>query len=207
MRHQVLNFKVAFCTIVFMCSSLSQSINVNSKHASLTNKKLQHSNGLALLPDADLTIEQEEEDDEEDDDDDVKSESDYSNEYDQGSSDLIGDLFGHPDDFDRNNALPFFHKVPENAYIMKNRQAELKCKATNALDVSLFIFQTITDFLLSCRTLMIAVTTTSKQTWNYDCYCYSFSFLPFFLRLSSCTSYDIKQKSTAGFSMPKRHQN
>lgn len=131
---------------------------------------------MALLPDADLTIEQDEEDDDEDDDD-VKSESDYSNEYDQGSSGA--DLFGHPDDFDRNNALPFFHKVPENAYIMKNRQAALKCKATNALDVSLFIFQTITDFLLSCHTLtLIAVTTTSKQTWNYDCYSFFlFSFL------------------------------
>lgn len=114
-----------------MCSSLCQSINVNSKNVAHTNKK-QHSNGLALLPDADLTIDQEEEDDE---DDDVKSESDYSNEYDQGSSGA--DLFGSPDEFDRNNALPFFHKVPENAYIMKNRQAVLKCKATNALDVSL----------------------------------------------------------------------
>lgn len=131
MRHQVLNFKVAFCAIFFMCSSLCQSINVNSKNVAHTNKK-QHSNGLALLPDADLTIDQEEEDDE---DDDVKSESDYSNEYDQGSSGA--DLFGSPDEFDRNNALPFFHKVPENAYIMKNRQAVLKCKATNALDVSL----------------------------------------------------------------------
>lgn len=78
-----------------------------------------------------MTIDQEEDEDE---DDDAKSESDYSNEYDQGSSGV--DIFGHPDDFDRNNALPFFHKVPENAYIMKNRQAVLKCKATNALDVS-----------------------------------------------------------------------
>jgi hypothetical protein len=131
-QHQVLNFKVALCTIFFMCSSLSQSINVNSKHVVHTNKK-PHSNGLALLPDADRIID--EDDDDEEDDDDVKSESDYSNEYDQGSSG--SDLFGHPDDFDRNNALPFFHKVPENAYIMKNRQAVLKCKATNALDVSL----------------------------------------------------------------------
>lgn len=131
MKHQVLNLKVAFCAILFMCSSLSQSINVNSKHAAHINKK-SHSNGLALLPDADLTIDQEDDDDEEEED---RSEtSDYSNEYDQGSSGL--DLFGHPDEFDRNNALPFFHKVPENAYIMKNRQAVLKCKATNALDVS-----------------------------------------------------------------------
>lgn len=132
MRHQVLNFKVAFCAIFFiMSSSLSQSINVNSKHAVNTNKKA-HSNSQALLPDADLTIDEEE--DEDDDDDDMKGESDYSNEYDQGSSG--SELFGHPDEFDRNNALPFFHKVPENAYIMKNRQAVLKCKATNALDVS-----------------------------------------------------------------------
>lgn len=131
MKHQVLNLKVAFCAILFMCSSLSQSINVNSKHAAHINKK-SHSNGLALLPDADLTIDQEDDDDEEEED---RSEtSDYSNEYDQGSSG--SDLFGHPDEFDRNNALPFFHKVPENAYIMKNRQAVLKCKATNALDVS-----------------------------------------------------------------------
>jgi hypothetical protein len=129
-QRQVLNLKVAFCTIFFMCSSLSQSINVNSKHAVHTNKQKMPSNGMALLPDADLTIEQ----DEDDDDDYEKSESDYSNEYDQGSSGA--DIFGHPDDFDRNNALPFFHKVPENAYIMKNRQAILKCKATNALDVS-----------------------------------------------------------------------
>lgn len=137
MRHQVLNFKVAFCTIFFMCSSLSQSINVNSKHAVHTNKKI-HSNGMALLPDADLTIDREEEDDDEDD---VRSESDYSNEYDQGSSGSdFG--FGHPDDFDRNNALPFFHKLPENAYIMKNRPAILKCKAINALDL---VFQCLND--------------------------------------------------------------
>lgn len=108
-----------------MCSSLSQSINVNSKHALHTNKRT-HSNGLALLPDAGTMDEPDE------DEDDAKSEGDYSNEYDQGSS---GADFGHPDD----NALPFFHKVPENAYIMKNRQALLKCKATNALDVSLFV--------------------------------------------------------------------
>lgn len=132
MKHQVLNFKVAFCTIFLMCSSLSQSINVNSKHVTHINKKI-HSNGLAHLPDADPPIDQEEDDD--DDEDDTKSESDYSNEYDLGSSG--SEIFGHPDEFDRNNALPFFHKVPENAYIMKNRHAVLKCKATNALDVSL----------------------------------------------------------------------
>lgn len=130
-HHQVLN--VAFCAIFFMCSSLSQSINVNSKHAAHINKK-SHSN-VALLPDADLTIDQGDEDDDDDEDRSERLESDYSNEYDQGSSG--SDLFGHPDEFDRNNALPFFHKVPENAYIMKNRQAVLKCKATNALDVSL----------------------------------------------------------------------
>ena len=115
-----------------MCSSLSQSINVNSKHALHTNKRT-HSNGLALLPDTHLTIDEDEDEDE----DDVKSESDYSGEYDQGTSGV--DIFGHPDDFDRNNALPFFHKVPESTYIMKNRQAVLKCKATNALDVSFFV--------------------------------------------------------------------
>ncbi|CRL02294.1 CLUMA_CG015370, isoform A [Clunio marinus] len=114
-----------------------QSINVNSKHALHTNKRF-YSNGMALLPDTDTTLDQEEDD--EDDDDDAKSESDYSNEYDQGSSGI--DIFGHPDDFDRNNALPFFHKVPENAYIMKNRQAILKCKATNALDL---VFQCVND--------------------------------------------------------------
>lgn len=131
MKHrQVLNFKVAFCTIFFMCSSLSQSINVNSKLAVHTNKKI-HSNGLALLPDAGLTIDPDDDDDEEGDDD---SELEYSNEFDTGSSG--SDPFGHPDDFDRDNVLPFFHKVPENAYLMKNRQAILKCKATNALDVS-----------------------------------------------------------------------
>jgi hypothetical protein len=147
MKHQVLSFKVALCTIFFMCSSLSQSINVNSNHVAHTNKKL-HPNGLALLPEADL--EDEDDDDEEEDDEDVKSESDYSNEYDQGSSGA--DLFGHPDDFDRNNALPFFHKVPENAYIMKNRQAVLKCKATNALDVSLsHVISNNNNFLLHCH--------------------------------------------------------
>lgn len=125
--HQVLNFKVAFCTAFFICSALSQSINVNSKHAVHTNKKV-HSNGLALLPDAELTIDQEE------DDDDGDSELEYSNEFDSGSSG--SDAFGHADDFDRDNVLPFFHKVPENVYLMKNRQAILKCKATNALDVS-----------------------------------------------------------------------
>jgi hypothetical protein len=141
MKHQVLNFKVALCTIFFVCSSLSQSINVHSKHVAHTNRK-PNSNGLALLPDADLTID-EDEDGEDEDEDDVKSESDYSNEYDQSASG--SELFGHPDEFDRNNALPFFHKVPENAYIMKNRQAVLKCKATNALDVSLpMSSQTIT---------------------------------------------------------------
>lgn len=124
--HQVLNFKVAFCTVFFICSALSQSINVNSKHAVHTNKKT-HSNGLALLPDAELTIDQEE-------DDDGDSELEYSNEFDSGSSG--SDTFGHADDFDRDNVLPFFHKVPENVYLMKNRQAILKCKATNALDVS-----------------------------------------------------------------------
>lgn len=145
-HHQVLNLKVAFCAIFFMCSSLSQSINVNSKHAAHINKK-SHSNGLALLPDADLTIDQEDDDEEEED----RSglESDYSNEYDQGSSG--SDLFGHPDEFDRNNALPFFHKVPENAYIMKNRQAVLKCKATNALDVSFFGEQRVCERLGTAR--------------------------------------------------------
>jgi hypothetical protein len=144
MKHQVLNYKVAFCiAIFFMCSSLSQSINVNSKHASHTNKRI-HSNGLALLPDADLTIDQEEGDDDIDEDDE-KSEADYSNEYDQVSSG--SDNFGHPDDFDRNNALPFFHKVPENAYIFKGKQAILKCKATHALDVSCLL----SNFLLHCH--------------------------------------------------------
>jgi hypothetical protein len=132
MKHPILNFKVALCTIFFMCSSLSQSINVNNNHVAHTNKKL-HPSVLAPLPETGL--EDDDDDEEEEDDEDVKSESDYSNEYDQGSSGA--DLFGHPDDFDRNNALPFFHKVPENAYIMKNRHAVLKCKATNALDVSL----------------------------------------------------------------------
>lgn len=148
MRHQVLNFKVAFfCTILYVCSSLSQSNNVNSKHAVHTNKKTQ-SHGLALLPDEDLTIDQENEDEE-----DAKSESDYSNEYDQGSSGV--DIFGHPDEFDRNNALPFFHKVPENTYIMKNRQAVLKCKATNALDVSCFLIQSSPCHLTNSNFLLI----------------------------------------------------
>lgn len=137
MRHQVLNFKVAFCiAIFFMCSSLGQSINVNSKHAAHTNKKI-NANGLALLTETDLTIDQEESDDDEDESEDFSSE-DY-----QVAS---GSDFGHPDDFDRNNALPFFHKVPENAYIFKGRQAILKCKATHALDVSL-----LSNFLLHCR--------------------------------------------------------
>lgn len=148
MKHQVLNLKVAFCAIFFMCSSLSQSINVNSKHAAHINKK-SHSNGLALLPDADLTIDQEDDDDEEEEDRSDRQESDYSNEYDQGSSG--SDLFGHPDEFDRNNALPFFHKVPENAYIMKNRQAVLKCKATNALDVSCYGEQRVSERLGTTR--------------------------------------------------------
>lgn len=166
MKHQVLNFKVAFCAIFFMCSSLSQSINVNNKQAVHTNKK-SHSNGLALLPDADLTIDQEEDDDD-DDEDDLKSESDYSNEYDQGSSGL--DTFGHTDEFDR--TLPFFQKVPENAYIMKNRQAVLKCKAINALDVSsmlayllvIFLNHTITISFSIVTLLLLHVTTTKMTT-------------------------------------------
>jgi hypothetical protein len=110
-----------------MCSSLSQSINVNSKHAAHTNRKI-HSNGLAPLPDADSTIE--DDDDEEEDD---KNESDFD--YDQVSSGSDFDHFG--DDFDnKNSALPFFQKVPDNAFIFKGRQAILKCKAIHALDVS-----------------------------------------------------------------------
>lgn len=110
-----------------MCSSLGQSNNVNSKHTAHTNNK-NHANDLALLNDADLTIDQEEGDDDDDENEDFSSE-DY-----QVAS---GSDFGHPDDFDRNNALPFFHKVPDNTYIFKGRQAILKCKATHALDVSL----------------------------------------------------------------------
>jgi hypothetical protein len=112
-----------------MCSSLSQSINVNSKHVAHTNRKI-HSNGLALLAEADSTIE---DDDDDDDDEEDKNESDFD--YDQVSSGSDFDHFG--DDFDnKNNALPFFQKVPDNAFIFKGRQANLTCRAIHALDVS-----------------------------------------------------------------------
>lgn len=199
MRHQVLSFKVAFCTaIFFMCSSLSQSINVNSKHAAAHINKKIHPNGLALLPDADLTIDQEGESDDDEEEDDGKSEADYSNEYDQVSSG--SDNFGHPDDFDRTNALPFFHKVPENAFIFKGRQAILKCKATHALDVSWSCL--LSNILLHCHfadcinnKYEIIILTCSLSLSRYS---------PFLVSFSCLSSIN---KSTAGFSMSQRHKN
>lgn len=136
MKPRVLNFKVALCVcMIFMCSSLSQSINMNSKQAAHNNKKLQNPNGLAPLPDIDVT-------NEEDEDDDDKGDYFSSNEFDHGSSGA--NFLGNPDaeDLDKfqNNALPFFLHEPENEYIVKSRPAILKCKTTHALDVCFLLF-------------------------------------------------------------------
>jgi hypothetical protein len=115
-----------------MCSSLCQSINVNSKHVAHTNKKVTNNGGLlAPSPDADLPSLL-------DDDDDDDNEYLNSNENEFGSSGS-SDFIGNPDtdDFDKfqNSGLPFFLKEPENEYIVKKRPAKLKCSTTHALQV------------------------------------------------------------------------
>jgi hypothetical protein len=144
-RRRVLNFQVALYTIFFMCSSLSQSINVNSKHAVHTNKKHQQqqqlagtgSSQLAPLPDAHLVSALDDDDDEDDDD---KSDDEYinSNEHEFGSSGS-SDIIGNPDSEDldkfQDNGVPFFLKEPENDYIVRKKPAILKCSTKHALKV------------------------------------------------------------------------
>lgn len=144
-RH-VLNLQVALCTIFFMCSSFSQSINVNNKHAVHNNKQLQTSSSISeyLRPDTDHNSGDDEDYDEEDDEnyEELKN-SDYSNnEYEFGSSGSEAILPSNIDDFglfDKKDKTPIFKQVPQNTYVMKNRHATVKCQAVDALDVSLYI--------------------------------------------------------------------
>lgn len=131
-RRRVLNFQVALYTILFMCSSLSQSINVNSKHVVHNNKKTANlNNRLAPLPEVGLIT------DDEDEDDDDKSDDEYSNENEFGSSGLD---IANPDsaDLDRiqDNNIPFFLTEPEDDFIIKKRPANLTCKTIHAFVVS-----------------------------------------------------------------------
>ncbi|KAG5681635.1 hypothetical protein PVAND_011051 [Polypedilum vanderplanki] len=144
-RRRVLNFQVALYTIFFMCSSLSQSISVNNKHAVHTNHKQQKlavagtatnlNSQLAPLPDAHTL------DDEDDDEEDDKSDDEYlfSNEHEFGSSGS-SDIIGNPDSEDldkfQDNGLPFFLKQPENEYIVRKKPAILKCSTKHALKLT-----------------------------------------------------------------------
>lgn len=145
-RRRVLNFQVALCTIFFMCSSLSQSINVNNKHVLHTNKKLgiattsstiaNLNSHLAPLPDADLLSPLLDDDDDDDDD---KSDDEYLSSHEFGSSGSSGDIIGNPEteDLDKfqESGMPFFLKEPENDYIVKKKPAALTCRTTHALKV------------------------------------------------------------------------
>lgn len=79
------------------------------------------------------------EDYEDEDDEDLKN-SDYSHgEYDFGSSGGESILPASIDDFglfDKKDKTPIFKQVPSNTYVMKNRNAALRCQAVDALDVS-----------------------------------------------------------------------
>jgi hypothetical protein len=139
-----LYLQVALCTIFFICSSLSQSINVNSKHAVHNNKQLQTSSSISdfLRPDTNHNSGDDEDyDEEDDDDDDDLKNSDYSHsEYDFGSSGSESILPSNIDDFglfDKKDKTPIFKQVPMNTYVMKNRHATVKCQAVDALDVSM----------------------------------------------------------------------
>lgn len=84
------------------------------------------------------TRENDEDDDEEYDDGDDDDES-RSGGYDfdsSGSENLLPNRFDEFDQFDRKDKTPYFYKVPENTYVMKNRHATLKCQVVDALDVS-----------------------------------------------------------------------
>lgn len=147
-RRRVLNFQVALYlfSVVFICSINvdSQSINVNSKHASHSKKgtaptsTIANLNSqLAPLPDADLlsTFGENEDDDEDD-----KSDDEYfnSNEHEfgsSGSSDIIGNPESEDLDKFQESGMPFFLKEPENDYIVKKKPAILKCRTTHALKV------------------------------------------------------------------------
>lgn len=127
-----------------MCSSLCQSINVNSKHASHTNKKsgtltstiANLNSQLAPLPDADLLStfdDNEEEDDDKSDDEYTSNEHEFGS---SGSSDIIGNPESEDLDKFQENGMPFFLKEPENDYIVKKKPAILKCRTTHALKVN-----------------------------------------------------------------------
>lgn len=86
---------------------------------------------------------EDDDDDEYDEEDDDLRNGDYSNgEYDFGSSgsdNLLPNSLDDFDHFDKKDKTPFFYKVPENTYVMKNQQATLKCQVVDALDVSKLI--------------------------------------------------------------------
>jgi hypothetical protein len=123
---------VALCSVlIIMCStSLSQSINVKSKHVLNFNKK--SSFDTAPLPDAmnGQTI-MDEQDTEEDGDDEYS----FENEFGSSGSDIIGNPEGDLDKF-QNSEAPYFLKEPENAFIIKKKPAIIKCKTIHALQVS-----------------------------------------------------------------------
>lgn len=127
-----------------MCSSLSQSISVNSKHALHTNKKsgmttaTVENSQLAPIPDADILPLYDDDDDNEDDEEDkIDDEYTNSNEFgSSGSSDIIGNPEGEDLDKFQNSGMPFFLKEPENNYIVKKKPAVLTCQTMHAFKVS-----------------------------------------------------------------------
>lgn len=142
-KQHLFNRQVALCMIVFLVCSLpsSQSINVNNKH-NVQNKQIQTSTLLTKSNSMPLeshgNIEMDEDDDYDDDEEDERN-GDYSNgEYgSSGSENLLPNSLDEFDHIDRKDKTPFFYKVPENAFVMKNRHAFLKCQVVDALDVSI----------------------------------------------------------------------
>lgn len=89
------------------------------------------------------TSENDEDDDEYDDGDDDDESRGGGYDFDSsGSENLLPNRFDEFDQFDRKDKTPFFYKVPENTYVMKNRHATLKCQVVDALDVSIHTFET-----------------------------------------------------------------